>query len=156
MVIFRFLLNQFQQKQIFINDISIMIELEKVQAFHGAFSIPVEKKPIIPAGSRCTLRQNILQEEVDELKNAWESGNLIEVADALADIHYVLMGTVLEFGLQDKYADIFEEVHRSNMSKLDENGKPIYREDGKVIKSVLYSKPEIENIIGKNILIQRK
>ncbi|WP_209319876.1 nucleoside triphosphate pyrophosphohydrolase family protein [Ancylomarina longa] len=133
-----------------------MIELDKVKAFHRAFGVPVEENPIIPSATRCELRQNILQEEVNELKNAWESGDLIEVADALADIHYVLMGTVLEFGLKDLYAEIFKEVHRSNMSKLDENGNPLYRHDGKVIKSDLYSKPEIESIIGKSTLIQRK
>lgn len=125
-----------------------MKELNKVKEFHEAFAVNIEKQPIIPSQERCELRQKIIQEEVDELKAAWESGNLVEVADALADIHYVVMGTVLEFGLQDKYAEIFTEVHRSNMSKLDENGKPIYREDGKVIKSELYSKPEIGKIIN--------
>ncbi|BAX79176.1 pyrophosphohydrolase domain-containing protein [Labilibaculum antarcticum] len=125
-----------------------MTALEKVNEFHKAFGVNIEKAPTIPAKERCELRQNIIQEEVDELKAAWESGNLVEVADALADIHYVIMGTVLEFGLQDKYPEIFSEVHRSNMSKLDEHGKPIYREDGKVIKSDLYSKPEIEKIIN--------
>ncbi|PCH70450.1 MAG: hypothetical protein COC06_04860 [Bacteroidales bacterium] len=124
-----------------------MTALEKVNEFHEAFGVNVEKEPIIPAKERCELRQNIIQEEVDELKLAWESGNLVEVADALADIHYVIMGTVLEFGLQDKYPEIFSEVHRSNMSKLDENGKPVYREDGKVIKSGLYSKPQINKIL---------
>lgn len=125
-----------------------MTALEKVNEFHEAFGVNIEKVPIIPAKERCELRQNIIQEEVDELKAAWESGNLVEVADALADIHYVIMGTVLEFGLQDKYQEIFSEVHRSNMSKLDENGKPIYREDGKVIKSGLYSKPQIGKILN--------
>ena len=126
-----------------------MTELDKVNEFHEAFGVNVEEAPIIPNKERCELRQKILQEEVDELRNAWESGNLVEVADALADIHYVLMGTVLEFGLQDKYPDIFKEVHRSNMSKLDENGKPVYREDGKVIKSDFYTKPEIEEILNR-------
>ncbi|MDM8160463.1 nucleoside triphosphate pyrophosphohydrolase family protein [Labilibaculum sp. K2S] len=126
-----------------------MTALEKVNEFHKAFGVNVEKTPVIPAKERCELRQNIIQEEVDELKVAWESGNLVEVADALADIHYLIMGTVLEFGLQDKYAEIFSEVHRSNMSKLDENGNPIYREDGKVIKSELYSKPEIAKILTR-------
>lgn len=124
-----------------------MKALENVNEFHTAFGVNVEEKPIIPNKKRCELRQNIIQEEVDELKAAWESGNLVEVADALADIHYVVMGTVLEFGLQDKYPDIFKEVHRSNMSKLDENGKPIYREDGKVIKSELFSEPQIGKIL---------
>ncbi|MBI9057612.1 MAG: nucleoside triphosphate pyrophosphohydrolase family protein [Labilibaculum sp.] len=127
-----------------------MKALENVNEFHAAFGVNVEKKPVIPNKKRCELRQNIIQEEVDELKAAWESGNLIDVADALADIHYVVMGTVLEFGLQDKYPDIFKEVHRSNMSKLDENGNAIYREDGKVIKSELYSKPQIEEILNDN------
>lgn len=125
-----------------------MTALEKVNKFHEAFGVNVEKRPIIPTKERCELRQNIIQEEVDELKVAWESGNLTEVADALADIHYVIMGTVLEFGLQDKYQEIFNEVHRSNMSKLGENGMPIYREDGKVIKSELYSPPEIDKILN--------
>ncbi len=127
-----------------------MKALENVNEFHTAFGVNVEKNPVIPNKNRCELRQNIIQEEVDELKAAWESGNLVEVADALADIHYVVMGTVLEFGLQDKYPDIFKEVHRSNMSKLDENGNPIYREDGKVIKSELYSEPQIEKILKDN------
>lgn len=126
-----------------------MIALEKVKQFHEAFSVNVEESPIIPSVERCELRQNIIQEEVDELKLAWESGNLTEVADALADIHYVLMGTVLEFGLQDKYPEIFSEVHKSNMSKLDENGKPLYREDGKVMKSELFKTPEIEEILNR-------
>ncbi|PKQ61622.1 nucleoside triphosphate pyrophosphohydrolase family protein [Labilibaculum manganireducens] len=126
-----------------------MTALEKVNEFHEAFGVNIEKEPVIPAIERCELRQNIIQEEVDELKVAWKSGNLVEVADALADIHYLIMGTVLEFGLQDKYAEIFSEVHRSNMSKLDKNGNPVYREDGKVIKSELYSKPEIAKILNR-------
>lgn len=126
-----------------------MKELKNVNEFHQAFGVNVLENPEIPEKERCELRQNILQEEVDELKKAWEEGNIVEVADALADIHYVLMGTVLEFGLQDKYEEIFKEVHRSNMSKLDINGKPIYREDGKVIKSELYTRPEIADILEK-------
>jgi predicted HAD superfamily Cof-like phosphohydrolase len=126
-----------------------MKELKNVNEFHQAFGVNVLENPQIPQKERCELRQNILQEEVDELKKAWEEGNIVEVADALADIHYVLMGTVLEFGLQDKYEEIFREVHRSNMSKLDMNGKPVYREDGKVIKSELYTKPEIADILEK-------
>lgn len=126
-----------------------MKELKNVNEFHQAFGVNVLENPEIPEKERCELRQNILQEEVDELKKAWEEGNIVEVADALADIHYVLMGTVLEFGLQDKYEEIFKEVHRSNMSKLDTNGKPVYREDGKVIKSELYTRPEIADILEK-------
>jgi predicted HAD superfamily Cof-like phosphohydrolase len=124
-----------------------MTALDKVYEFHHAFGVNVEDKPKIPSMERCILRQKIIQEEVDELKAAWESGSIVDVADALADIHYVVMGTVLEFGLKDKYPEIFSEVHHSNMSKLDENGKPLYREDGKVIKSNLYKKPDIKKIL---------
>lgn len=129
-----------------------MKALKKVKEFHLAFGVNVEKNPVIPDKERCELRQNIIQEEVDELKEAWESGNLIEVADALADIHYVLMGTVLEFGLQENYPAIFKEVHRSNMSKLDANGKALYRQDGKVMKSELYSPPQIKGILKDQLL----
>jgi len=126
-----------------------MSTLNKVQEFHEAFAVNIEEEPIIPSKERCDLRQKILQEEVNELNEAWKKGDLVEVADAIADIHYVLMGTVLEFGLQDKYEEIIAEVHRSNMSKLDENGQPIYREDGKVIKSKLYTKPDLQTILKK-------
>lgn len=126
-----------------------MSTLNKVQEFHEAFGVNIEEEPIIPSKERCDLRQKILQEEVNELNEAWKKGDLVEVADAIADIHYVLMGTVLEFGLQDKYEEIIAEVHRSNMSKLDENGQPIYREDGKVIKSKLYTKPDLQTILKK-------
>lgn len=126
-----------------------MSTLNKVQEFHEAFGVNIEEEPIIPSKERCDLRQKILQEEVNELNEAWKKGDLVEVADAIADIHYVLMGTVLEFGLQDKYEEIITEVHRSNMSKLDENGQPIYREDGKVIKSKLYTKPDLQTILKK-------
>jgi predicted HAD superfamily Cof-like phosphohydrolase len=126
-----------------------MSTLNKVQEFHEAFGVNIEEEPIIPSKERCDLRQKILQEEVNELNEAWKKGDLVEVADAIADIHYVLMGTVLEFGLQDKYEEIIAEVHRSNMSKLDENGQPIYRKDGKVIKSKLYTKPDLQTILKK-------
>ena len=120
--------------------------LEKLIDFHKSFEINIEKNPIIPGEARCKLRQKLLEEEVNELKTAWKSEDIIEVADALADIQYVLLGTVLEFGLQDYFSDLFNEVHRSNMTKLDENGKPLRRSDGKVIKSELYKPPRIDKI----------
>ena len=72
---------------------------------------------------------------------------MVEIADALGDMLYILCGTILKHGLQDKIADVFVEIQRSNMSKLDKNGKPIYREDGKVMKSELYFKPDIKSIL---------
>ncbi len=89
-----------------------------------------------------------MKEENEEYLQAAKEGDLTEIADAVGDMLYILCGTILKHGLQDKIADVFEEIQRSNMSKLDKNGKPIYREDGKVLKSELYFKPDIERILN--------
>ena len=81
---------------------------------------------------------------------AAKNGDLVEIADALGDQLYILCGTILRHGLQDKITKVFEEIQRSNMSKLDEFGMPIYREDGKVLKSNLYFKPDIKKILESN------
>ena len=73
----------------------------------------------------------------------------MEVADALGDMLYILCGTILKHGLQDRIAAVFEEIQRSNMSKLDANGQPIYREDGKVLKSELYFRPDIAGVLAQ-------
>jgi predicted HAD superfamily Cof-like phosphohydrolase len=88
-----------------------------------------------------------MSEENEEYLEAAKNGDLVEIADALGDQLYILCGTILKHGLQDKIVDVFKEIQRSNMSKLDENGKPIYREDGKVMKSELYFKPNIKSIL---------
>jgi predicted HAD superfamily Cof-like phosphohydrolase len=90
-----------------------------------------------------------MQEENDEYLQAAQQGDLTEIADALGDMLYILCGTLLEHGLQHKIEEVFEEIHRSNLSKLDENGQPIYREDGKVIKGPGYFKPDIKRILFK-------
>ena len=90
-----------------------------------------------------------MKEENEEYLEASNSGNLIEVADALGDMLYILCGTILEHGMQHKIEEVFEEIQRSNMSKLDENGEPVYREDGKVLKGNNYFKPEIGKILEK-------
>ena len=84
------------------------------------------------------------------MKEAVKNEDLIEIADALGDQLYILCGTILKHGLQHKISDVFKEIQRSNMSKLDRDGKPIYREDGKVLKSDLYFKPDIKSILVKN------
>jgi len=91
--------------------------LAKVKEFHQLFKCPVLVRPTIPSTERCALRVSLLEEEVQELEDAIKDNNLIEIADALADIQYVLSGAVLEFGLGTKFCDIFMEVQRSNMSK---------------------------------------
>ena len=95
------------------------------------------------------LRHNLMKEENEEYLEACKDGNLTEIADALGDMMYILFGTIVRHGLQHKIEEVFTEIHRSNMSKLDENGKPIYREDGKILKSNLYFKPQIKEVLER-------
>ena len=90
-----------------------------------------------------------MKEENDEYLEACEKGNLVEIADALGDQLYILCGSLLRHGLQHKIEEVFLEIQKSNMSKLDENGKPIFREDGKVMKSDRYFRPDIQKILLK-------
>ena len=122
--------------------------IEAVEKFHNAFGIennyqPTPKLPEV----ECNLRHRLMSEENEEYLEAAKNGDLVEIADALGDQLYILCGTILKHGLQDKIVEVFKEIQRSNMSKLDENGKPIYREDGKVMKSELYFKPNIKSIL---------
>ena len=91
--------------------------LNGVGKFHEVFKHPIEKTPIIPDKKRCDLRVELIQEELNELQQAIIDNDMIEVADALCDIQYVLAGAVLEFGLGSKFSELFDEVQRSNMSK---------------------------------------
>jgi predicted HAD superfamily Cof-like phosphohydrolase len=123
-------------------------QLDDIMQFHETFGCYIQRSPgaVIPQEIK-DVRQRILQEEVDELDDAAKKEDIVAVADALGDIIYVALGTVISYGLQDKFEAIFAEIHRSNMSKLDENGKPILREDGKILKSKLYTRPELSGII---------
>lgn len=150
--------------------------LNDVAKFHDTFSLPIEEKPLIPHEKRCELRVSLLQEELDELKEAIEDNDLVEVADALCDLQYVLSGAILEFGLASDFKTLFDEVQRSNMSKtcktmeeavetqqfyLNKKGTKsfieekdgeflVYREgDKKVLKSVKYSPADLKSIITK-------
>ena len=89
-----------------------------------------------------------MAEENLEYLEAANNGDLVEVADALGDMLYILCGTIIEHGLHDKIEEVFNEIQRSNMSKLGENGQPIYREDGKVLKGPNYFKPNISKILN--------
>jgi predicted HAD superfamily Cof-like phosphohydrolase len=90
-----------------------------------------------------------MKEENEEYLEAAKRGDIVEIADALGDQLYILCGTILRHGLQDKIVEVFREIQRSNMSKLDKEGKPIYREDGKVMKSELYFRPDIKSILDQ-------
>lgn len=122
--------------------------LDQVQEFHETYGLPVLSKPSISDEKTNALRINLLAEELDELKEALEQGDIIETLDALIDLQYVLDGAFLSFGLQHVKEAAFDEVHRSNMSKLGEDGKPIRREsDGKVLKGPDYFKPDIKQFV---------
>ncbi len=122
--------------------------LEQVQEFHETYGLPVETEQTTGSEQTKSLRINLLQEELDELKEALESDDMVETLDALIDLQYVLDGAFLSFGLQTVKMDAFNEVHRSNMSKLGEDGQPIRREgDGKVMKGPNYFKPDMTQFI---------
>lgn len=149
--------------------------LNQVAEFHKTFNAPILPTPTIPSSDRAELRVKLLQEELDELKEAIANNDLVEVADALCDLQYVLSGAVLEFGLGDKFVELFNEVQRSNMSKAcatqeeadatiqhyKEKGQDAYSEvsgdkinvhrieDNKVLKSVKYSPADLKTILDK-------
>ena len=116
-------------------------QLKQLEEFHRAFGLYINEQPTlrIPQDLH-ELRMRVMKEEVDEYAEEYaitgdtEDERLQAVAKELADIAYTLLGTVVSHGLQDEFERIFDAVHESNMSKLDENGKPIYREDGKILK----------------------
>lgn len=125
-------------------------KLDAVQAFHEAFGLGVRHTPEANLGrDKNLLRYELMREENEEYLEAAENGDLVEVADALGDMLYILCGTMLEHGMQSKIDEVFEEIQRSNMSKLGADGKPIYREDGKVLKGPNYFKPNIAGILEK-------
>jgi predicted HAD superfamily Cof-like phosphohydrolase len=125
--------------------------IKEVEKFHNAFGIENNYEPTSTLSeSECDLRHRLMAEENEEYLEAAKNGDLIEIADALGDQLYILCGTILKHGLQDKIVDVFKEIQRSNMSKLDKQGKPIYREDGKVMKSELYFKPDIKSVLNQD------
>lgn len=122
--------------------------IQAVKEFHDAFGVQNNYSPTteIPEDQK-QLRFDLMKEENKEYLEAVQNNDLVEVADALGDQLYILCGTILKHGLQDKIEEIFHEIHRSNMSKLGVDGKPIYREDGKVLKGPDYFKPNIKQYL---------
>lgn len=123
-------------------------KLNKVAEFHDAFLVGNNHAPTHISKEEALLRYTLMREENEEYLEAAQKEDLVEVADALGDQLYILLGTILRHGLQHKIGEVFDEIQRSNMSKLDENGKPIFREDGKVLKSSLYFRPDIKKVLG--------
>ena len=124
-------------------------QINHVKNFHEAFGIENKEIPTANVSeSIFNLRFKLMQEENQEYLEACQNGDLNEIADALGDMMYILCGTILAHGFQSKIELIFEEIQKSNMSKLDKNGKPIYRKDGKILKSSNYFKPNISKILS--------
>ncbi|HUH72983.1 MAG TPA: nucleoside triphosphate pyrophosphohydrolase family protein [Chitinophagales bacterium] len=148
--------------------------LSAVAEFHQVFQHPILDAPQIPSEARCKLRVSLIAEELKELEEAIQANDLVEVADALCDIQYVLSGAILEFGLKDKFAELFDEVQRSNMSKacktieeaeatqkyyLEKDGTESYYQekdglylvyrtsDNKTLKSVAYSPADLKGML---------
>ena len=120
-----------------------MTNFNKVADFMNAFGQDVETEPQWTSVSE--LRYELIREELEELREGLDKRDIVEVADALTDLLYVVYGAGHSFGINlDK---CFKEVHNSNMSKLDEDGKPIYREDGKVLKSKNYRPPDLRKVL---------
>lgn len=125
-------------------------EINAVAQFHNAFGIDSKNHPITDIPQQTvSLRYNLMKEENEEYLEAAQNNDLVEVADALGDMLYILCGTILTHGMQDKITEVFQEIQRSNMSKLGSDGKPIYRADGKVLKGPNYFKPDIKTILKK-------
>lgn len=124
-------------------------KIKSVAEFHEVFKIGNAEKMTLIEEREYMLRYNLIKEENEEYLQACKDGDLVEIADAVGDQLYILFGTILKHGLQHKIEEVYDEIHRSNMSKLDENGQPIFREDGKILKSSNYFRPEIKSILDK-------
>ena len=124
-------------------------QLAQVREFHETFRCFMRPQPDahIP-DPEIVVRLALMQEELDEYRYAAAQGDIVEVADALTDLLYVVFGTMIAHGLGQAAVEMFDEVHRSNMSKLDENGMPIYRADGKVLKSDRFTEPDLRSILA--------
>lgn len=125
--------------------------LDAVKKFHETYGLGVSQKPIASLGkAKNLLRFNLMKEENEEYIAAANANDIVEVADALGDMLYILCGTMIEHGMQEKIEAVFDEIQNSNMSKLGEDGKPIYREDGKVLKGPNYFKPNIKQFFKED------
>ena len=124
--------------------------IDAVKEFYEAFKIKYSKNQEADLDeSTIELRYRLMQEENNEYLEAARKKDLVEIADALGDKLYILCGTILAHGLQDKIVEVFDEIQRSNMSKLSEDGTPVIREDGKILKGPNYFKPNIKSILEK-------
>ena len=125
-------------------------QLNSVAEFHKAFGQKDGKWPQPLDRNDYNLRHALMEEENNEYLEACEKNSLIEIADALGDQLYILCGTILKHGMQDVIINVFNEIQASNMSKLGPDGKPILREDGKILKGPGYFRPDLSKFINTN------
>ena len=124
-------------------------QLNAVKDFHDTFGLNYNYSPTVDLEKKIIeLRFNLMKEENDEYIEAARNKDIVEVADALGDMLYILCGTIIEHGMSDIIEDVFDEIQKSNMSKLGADGKPIYREDGKVMKGPNYFKPNFSKFFS--------
>ncbi|MDC0378714.1 MAG: nucleoside triphosphate pyrophosphohydrolase family protein [Flavobacteriaceae bacterium] len=124
-------------------------QIEAVKIFHEVYKLSYKENPTTDIGlDKIKLRFNLMAEENQEYFQAAKNNDLVEVADALGDMLYILCGTIIEHGMQDKIEEVFDEIQKSNLSKLGKDGKPIYRNDGKVMKGPNYFKPNISKVLN--------
>ena len=125
-------------------------QINHVKLFHESFGIENKTRPSSNLSEKVyNLRYNLMKEENEEYLQAAKEGDLTEIADALGDKLYILCGTILAHGLQHKIVEVFNEIQRSNMSKLSLDGTPVIREDGKILKGPNYFKPNIKDILDR-------
>ena len=130
------------------NNLKLIDCVNAVAEFHDSFGIPNKYSPLANVDEKdFNLRYSLMKEENEEYLQAAKEGDLTEIADALGDMLYILCGTIIEHGMQHKIDEVFSEIQNSNMSKLGNDGNPIYREDGKVLKGPNYFKPDIKGIL---------
>ena len=124
-------------------------QLDSVKQFHDTYKIGYSNDPIADLGPKKNkLRFELMSEENEEYLDASNNNDIIEVADALGDMLYILCGTIIEHGMQDIIEPVFDEIQKSNMSKLGKDGNPIFREDGKVMKGPNYFKPDFKKFFN--------
>ena len=124
------------------------IQLNQLKEWCEATGINIPAGPTLLSQERAILRFNLMAEENTEYLEAVVKQDVVEIADALGDMLYILLGTMLEHGMQEHIVRVFGEIHRSNMSKMGPDGKPILREDGKILKGPDYFRPDIQKIIN--------
>ena len=124
-------------------------QLDSVKQFHDTYKIGYSNDPIADLGPKKNkLRFKLMSEENEEYLDASNNNDIVEVADALGDMLYILCGTIIEHGMQDIIEPVFDEIQKSNMSKLGKDGNPIFREDGKVMKGPNYFKPDFKKFFN--------